>query len=130
MFNTHLPPILSICLYLSLYLFVGAWPYTESVSKGLDFEPTSMHRSNAEDKLVVGDANGAIKLYRFPCVSKDVSFLSCLPVCLSVCLSVYLSVCLSVYLSVYLSVCLSAYTKIYTTLHETLYQYNDFLIIL
>ena len=51
---------------------VGAWPYTESVSNGKDFEPTSMHRSNTEDKLVVGNSNGDIKLFRFPVISKDV----------------------------------------------------------
>ncbi len=65
-------PVLCCVVFLFALPRSGAWPYTESVSKGLDFEPTSMHRSNAEDKLVVGDSNGAVKLYRFPCISKDV----------------------------------------------------------
>lgn len=50
---------------------LGAWPYTEAVSKGTDFEPTCMHRSNAENMLVTGDTDGRIKVNRFPCISKD-----------------------------------------------------------
>lgn len=58
--------------YLKFYV-VGAWPYTEAVSKGTDFEPTCMHRSNAENMLISGNTNGQVKITRFPCISKDTS---------------------------------------------------------
>lgn len=69
--------LLSIGISFSIriiYIFslAGAWPYSEAVSKGTDFEPTCMHRSNKEDMLVTGDTNGFIKIQRFPCISKDV----------------------------------------------------------
>lgn len=51
--------------------FSGAWPYTDAVSKGEDFEPTCMHRANTENMLVAGDTSGFVKLHRFPCISKD-----------------------------------------------------------
>ena len=50
---------------------LGAWPYTEAISKGTEFEPTCMHRSNDEDLLVTGDTDGNVKVTKFPSVSKD-----------------------------------------------------------
>jgi len=51
----------------------GAWPYFDDVEKGKAFEPTTVHRSpGPEEKLlVVGASDGAVKLYNFPCLSKD-----------------------------------------------------------
>jgi len=49
----------------------GAWPYFEDVDKGRAFEPTSVHRSKNEALLAVGDLNGAVKLFNYPCLSKD-----------------------------------------------------------
>lgn len=42
------------------------------MTKGDDFEPTCMHRSNQENMLVYGDSNGNLKVNRFPCISKDI----------------------------------------------------------
>jgi hypothetical protein len=67
--NNRFVTIINI-IYIYM-LFLGAWPYTEAVSKGADFEPTCMHRSNTENMLITGDTNGYVKLQRFPCISKD-----------------------------------------------------------
>ena len=51
----------------------GAWPYFDDVEKGKAFEPTSVHRSCAPNEalLAVGDSGGAVKIYNYPCLSKD-----------------------------------------------------------
>ena len=51
---------------------VGAWPYSEDVAKGIAHEPTCMYRSHNEDVLAVGDDTGMLKVYNYPCVSKQV----------------------------------------------------------
>ena len=49
----------------------GAWPYFDQVDKGLAFEPTAVHRSPDEELLAVGDTNGAVKVFNYPCLTKD-----------------------------------------------------------
>jgi WD40 repeat protein len=51
----------------------GTWPYFDDVEKGLASEPTTVHRSPGpeESLLIAGNSRGAIKLYNFPCLSKD-----------------------------------------------------------
>ena len=49
----------------------GTWPYFDQVDKGLAFEPTAVHRSPNEELLVAGDMNGAVKVFNYPCLTKD-----------------------------------------------------------
>lgn len=53
-------------------LVTGAWPYFDDVEKGIAFEPTSAHRSPNQSLLVIGDKSGAVKIYNYPCLSKQV----------------------------------------------------------
>jgi microtubule-associated protein-like 6 len=53
------------------YPVQGAWPEYEEVEKGNAFEPSTVHRSRDETFLSVGDTSGAVKIYHYPCVSKD-----------------------------------------------------------
>eukprot|EP01042_Synura_sphagnicola_P001496 gene1496-1726_t len=49
----------------------GAWPKMEDVVKGSAVEPTSMHRSKDRALLSVGCQDGSLKLFNYPCVSKE-----------------------------------------------------------
>lgn len=51
----------------------GSWPYFDDVEKGKAFEPTTAHRMPGEEEkfLATGDSNGAVKIYNFPCLTKD-----------------------------------------------------------
>ena len=51
----------------------GAWPYFDEVEKGKAFEPTTAHRSPGPDEnfLAIGDTAGAVKMYNFPCLTKE-----------------------------------------------------------
>ena len=55
-----------------LYVLVGAWPYFDDVEKGIAFEPTTAHRSSSQNLLAIGDKAGAIKIYNYPCLTKQV----------------------------------------------------------
>lgn len=75
--------IILIIIYASTqYLFFtftfltisGAWPYFDDVENGRAFEPTSANRSQDSKLLAVGDTSGAVKLFNFPCISKEVSY--------------------------------------------------------
>lgn len=50
----------------------GAWPYFDDVEHGRAFEPTSVNRSPDQKLLVVGDQSGAVKLFNYPCLAKEV----------------------------------------------------------
>jgi len=39
-------------------------------------EPTTVHRSKAQDMLAVGYQDGAVKIFRYPCLSKNASYAS------------------------------------------------------
>lgn len=41
------------------------------MDKGLAFEPTAVHRSHDENLLVAGDTSGAVKVFNYPCLTKD-----------------------------------------------------------
>ena len=58
----------------------GAWPYFDDVDKGRAFEPTAVHRSADETLLAVGDTSGAVKIFNYPCLAKDVRLLSTLTI--------------------------------------------------
>jgi hypothetical protein len=49
----------------------GAWPYVDDVANGTAVEPQCMHRSPNEELLGVGDEKGNLKVYHYPCVSKQ-----------------------------------------------------------
>jgi hypothetical protein len=67
-----LAPFLSRCpLSLPLSASVGAWPYVDDVANGTAVEPQCMHRSPNEELLGVGDEKGCLKVYHYPCVSKQ-----------------------------------------------------------
>lgn len=57
----------------SLISHIGAWPYFDDVEKGIAFEPTTAHRSPNQNLLAVGDKAGAVKIYNYPCLAKQVS---------------------------------------------------------
>ncbi len=50
----------------------GMWPYFSEIESGAACEPTAVHRSPAQDMLVVGDQSGTVKLVQYPCISKEV----------------------------------------------------------
>mmetsp|Transcript_20183 Transcript_20183/g.18324 ORF Transcript_20183/g.18324 Transcript_20183/m.18324 type:complete len:1166 (+) Transcript_20183:2-3499(+) len=49
----------------------GIWPTYENIEKGLDLDPNCVHRSLDGTLLAVGYSKGGIKLYKYPCTSKD-----------------------------------------------------------
>lgn len=51
----------------------GTWPHFEAVENGTAFEPTTVHRSRDESLLAVGDTSGSVKIFNYPCLSKQVS---------------------------------------------------------
>jgi microtubule-associated protein-like 6 len=51
----------------------GVWPYFDDIDKKKAYEPSSVHRSYDETAVAVGDQGGFVKLFSYPCVSKDVS---------------------------------------------------------
>lgn len=57
------------------------WPYFDDVEHKRAFEPSSIHRSLDSKLLAVGDTSGAVKLYNFPCIDKEVSGYFCLVDC-------------------------------------------------
>ena len=62
-----------IVLFSSIsFLLLGAWPYFDDVEKGIAFEPTTAHKSSNQSLLAVGDKAGAVKIYNYPCLSKQV----------------------------------------------------------
>jgi WD40 repeat protein len=56
----------------SVSLLKGAWPYVDDVANGTAVEPQCLHRSPNEELLCVGDEKGSLKVYHYPCVSKQV----------------------------------------------------------
>ena len=57
---------------MRVFIYLGTWPYFDDVDKGRAFEPTSVHRSPDQKLLATGDTNGAVKIFNYPCLSKDV----------------------------------------------------------
>lgn len=53
------------------YPVQGIWPPHEQVTKGLAYDPSSCHRSKDKQNVVVGNTNGELKLFKWPCVSKE-----------------------------------------------------------
>jgi len=84
--KVQLPPPLSIDIFLKLlylihlfsqssihsFIHSGAWPYFDDVEKGIAFEPTTAHRSSSQNLLAIGDKAGAVKIYNYPCLTKQV----------------------------------------------------------
>lgn len=58
----------SSCIVIRL---VGLWPYFADIENKTAFEPTAVHRSPDQTMLVCGDQAGTVKLYKYPCVSKE-----------------------------------------------------------
>lgn len=54
----------------------GIWPSLDEDGNPTGPEPTCCHRSPNQKFLAVGDAEGFVKIYIFPCLSKKASFLS------------------------------------------------------
>jgi len=49
----------------------GVWPKLEDVAKELAHEPACMHRSASKKLLAVGFPDGTLKIYRYPCLSRE-----------------------------------------------------------
>ena len=69
-FTTVSNPTHPTCHLITPHL-TGTWPYFDQVDKGLAFEPTAVHRSPNEELLIAGDSAGAVKVYNYPCLTKD-----------------------------------------------------------
>ena len=61
---------------LNPLLVPGIWPRMEDVAKGLTMDPNCVHRSPDQQSLAVGSADGAVRLFRYPCASKEVHLVS------------------------------------------------------
>ena len=48
----------------------GIWPVLDENGNPVFAEPTAVHRSPDQSLLAVGDGDGHIKLYRYPCLQK------------------------------------------------------------